>query len=115
MCMVGKKVQYLGQYLWRALPPLLVLKQWTYFSKLIKQSGGIVDQDTATNNTNKTIRIDAMKSILTILLWSAMIIALMYGVIAEVGLRELKYGDRRAYIQILEDRAMAEHAAVKNQ
>jgi hypothetical protein len=54
-----------------------------------------------------------MKSLLTILLWSAMIVALMYGVIAEVGLRELKYGDRRAYIQILEDRALLERQAAK--
>jgi hypothetical protein len=42
-----------------------------------------------------------------------MIVALMYGVIAEVGLRELKYGDRRAYIQILEDRALLERQAAK--
>jgi len=53
-----------------------------------------------------------IKSILAVVIFCAMIMLLLYGMIAEVELRELK-ADRMAYNRILAERALAEYHANK--
>lgn len=53
-----------------------------------------------------------MKSILAIALWCTMLLFLMYGMIAEVELREFK-ANKKVYHKALLDRALNQHNTAK--